>query len=65
MGPLIVAFGILSAYICGAFIEYRTVPYCIIGFPVLFFIVMQFTPETPHTLLRRKHVQESFFLKII
>lgn len=55
-----VACGILFAYICGAFIEYMLVPYCIIGFPVLFFIVMQFTPETPHTLLRRKHIQESY-----
>ncbi len=59
MSPLIAAIGILMAYICGAFIEYRSVPYCIIGFPVLFFIVMNITPETPHTLIRRGNVQES------
>ncbi|KAJ6642108.1 Facilitated trehalose transporter Tret1 [Pseudolycoriella hygida] len=35
MGPLIVTVGILMAYICGAFVEYRTVPYCFMGFPVL------------------------------
>ncbi|KAJ6642107.1 Facilitated trehalose transporter Tret1, partial [Pseudolycoriella hygida] len=58
MGPLIVAVGILFAYICGAFVEFRLVPYCIIAVPVLFFIVMQFMPETPHALLRRKHLQE-------
>lgn len=62
MQPLIVGIGILYAYICGAFIEYRLVPYCIIGFPVLFVIVMHFTPETPQTLLRRKNVQESLMI---
>lgn len=59
MGPLIVAVGILMAYICGAFMEFRSVPYFIIGFPVLFLVVMHFTPETPHTLLRRNNLQES------
>lgn len=62
MGPLIVAFGILFAYICGAFVEYRLVPYCILGFPVMFFIVMLYTPETPHTLLRRTNLQESLII---
>lgn len=64
MGPLIIAVGILMAYICGAFIEYRSIPYCFLGFPVLFLIVMYFTPETPHTLLRRKHIQESKLFNI-
>lgn len=62
MQPLIVGIGILYAYVCGAFIEYRLVPYYIIGFPVLFFIVMHLTPETPQTLLRRNNVQESLLI---
>lgn len=64
MGPLIVTVGILISYICGAFIEYRSVPYCFIGFPVLFLIVMYFTPETPHKLLQRNDTQESVWLLI-
>ncbi len=59
MGPLIVTIGILMAYICGAFVEYRLVPYCFMGFPVLFFIVMCFTPETPHKLILKDNIEES------
>lgn len=59
MGPLIVTVGILMAYICGAFVDYRSVPYCFIGFPVLYFVVMLFTPETPHKLIGQNNIQES------
>lgn len=59
MGPLIVTIGILIAYICGAFVEYKLVSYYFIGFPVLFSVVMYFTPETPHALIRKNDIQES------
>lgn len=59
MSPLSIAVGVLVAYICGALFEYDTVPYCIIGFPVLFLIVMGIIPDTPHTLIRQKKLQAS------
>ncbi|XP_037039363.1 facilitated trehalose transporter Tret1-like isoform X2 [Bradysia coprophila] len=59
MGPLIVTVGILLSYICGAFIQYRSVPYCFIGFPVLFFVAMFFTPETPHKLIGKDRIQKA------
>lgn len=61
MGPSIVNVGILLAYICGAFVEYRVVPYCFVGFPVAFFIAMYFTPETPHKLIRKNNMKESVY----
>lgn len=59
MGPLSIAVGVLASYICGALVEYSSIPYCIIGFPILFLIVMLLIPETPHTLIRQKKMQES------
>ncbi len=59
MSPLSIAVGVLASYICGALVEYNLIPYCIIGFPILFLIVMFFIPETPHTLIRQKRMQES------
>ncbi|XP_037039365.1 facilitated trehalose transporter Tret1-like isoform X4 [Bradysia coprophila] len=59
MGPLISAVGMLFSYICGAFVEYRSVPYCMMGFPVLFFVAMLFTPETPHKLIVKGNLQKA------
>lgn len=64
MGPLVVAVGILMAYVCGAFVEYRLVPYCTIGFPVLFLVAMYFTPETPQSLLQKGNIQVSLRLHV-
>ncbi|KAJ6649968.1 Facilitated trehalose transporter Tret1, partial [Pseudolycoriella hygida] len=63
MGPLSIAIGTLVAYICGALFQFQFLPYCIIGFPVVFLIVMLIIPETPHSLIRQKRIQESLIHK--
>ncbi|XP_037038930.1 facilitated trehalose transporter Tret1-2 homolog [Bradysia coprophila] len=59
MSPLSIAVGVLVAYICAAFVHYNFMPYCIVGFPVLFLLVMCVIPETPHTLIRQKKLEKA------
>lgn len=60
LGPLGLAVGGLVSYICGAFIPYQYVPYYIIGFPIVFVVVIPFMPDTPHTLIRKNKMKEIF-----
>ncbi|KAG4071882.1 hypothetical protein HA402_006043 [Bradysia odoriphaga] len=59
MSPLSIAVGVLVSYICAAFVHYNFMPYCIVGFPVLFLLVMCVIPETPHTLIRQKKLEKA------
>lgn len=54
---LILCVGILSAYICGALLEFDKVPYVIIAVPVLFLAAMHIIPETPSSLLQQKKIE--------
>lgn len=45
------AFGILIAYIIGAFVEWNVLAYILSCFPVVLFVGMCFLPETPAWLI--------------
>ncbi|XP_037050237.1 facilitated trehalose transporter Tret1-like [Bradysia coprophila] len=54
---LSLAFGILVAYISGAFLDYAHVPFVILPFPVIFLVSMIILPETPSSLLRQNKIE--------
>ncbi|XP_062551190.1 facilitated trehalose transporter Tret1-like [Armigeres subalbatus] len=51
--------GILVIYIVGDFLSYRTVPVVMLIAPILFGIMMCLIPETPHSLLRKRKIEEA------
>ncbi|XP_037050226.1 facilitated trehalose transporter Tret1-like isoform X2 [Bradysia coprophila] len=54
---LSITFGMLCAYITGAFLDYSNVPLIILPFPVIFLLSMIILPETPSSLLRQNKIE--------
>uniref|UniRef100_A0A8D8IHU6 Facilitated trehalose transporter Tret1 n=2 Tax=Culex pipiens TaxID=7175 RepID=A0A8D8IHU6_CULPI len=51
--------GILTMYIVGDLLSYRTVPVVMISLPTLFAILMTLIPETPQSLLKQRNVTQA------
>ncbi|XP_039437013.1 facilitated trehalose transporter Tret1-like isoform X1 [Culex pipiens pallens] len=51
--------GILTMYIVGDLLSYRTVPVVMISLPTLFAILMTLIPETPQSLLKQRNVAQA------
>lgn len=51
--------GILLGYTGGAYLDFRTVPYVMIPFPILFFCAFMCMPNTPQYLLDRGMIDVS------
>lgn len=52
-------FGISLAFIIGAYVEFRIVPYLFLPVPILFAILFALLPNTPQQLLRTNQLQVS------
>lgn len=60
--------GVLLAFIAGAYVDYRTIPYVMISLPIIFFIAFACMPDTPQHLLSVNKVEvtlKEYFCKII
>lgn len=53
---LSVNIGILIGYIGGTYLDYRTVPYVMMIFPILFIFVFLFMPNTPQYYLKSRQI---------
>lgn len=52
-------FGISLAFIAGAYVEFRIVPYLFVPFPIIFAVLFVLLPNTPQHLLRTNQLQVS------
>lgn len=50
-------FGILFAYIFGAILQYKTVPYVFGAVPIVYAIWFYFLPNTPQFLLQKSKLK--------
>lgn len=53
-------FGVLTAFICGAFMDYDKVPYVVIALPAVFLVAMTALPEPPSILLRQNKLKVNY-----
>lgn len=47
----------LTAYICGAYLDYDKVPYVVIALPAVFLGAMTMLPEPPNNLIRQHKIE--------
>lgn len=53
---LSVNIGILIGYIGGTYLDYKTVPYVMMSFPILFIFLFMFMPNTPQYYLKSHQI---------
>ena len=56
---LILNCGIVIGYILTSYINYTTVPFIVIGLPIIYIILMFYLPDTPKYLLHKNQENEA------
>lgn len=58
-GSTCVILGVLSQFVMGTFMKWRTVALCSIVFPLISTFFLFFVPESPHWLIRKKRYDDA------